>query len=94
MKTKIIIIVILVFLILIGCIPQLYMPSSADPTIQNQLVEGRKSYIQRCNHCHNLYRPDQFTAEQWKKNLDKMQPRAKITDDQKQIIFNYLIYQP
>ena len=81
-------------LIMLSCIPQLYVPDSADALQQQQLMAGRKIYIKHCNHCHNLYLPHLFTPQQWEKTLDKMQPRAKVTDQEKLIILNYLVSYP
>ena len=76
------------------CSPSLYMPQSADAAQQEKLLQGRKLYVARCNGCHNLYLPSQFTADKWQKNLDEMQENAKITQEEKELIYNYLISQP
>jgi mono/diheme cytochrome c family protein len=86
-------------LMLIGCLiwscsQSLYMPASTDANKQQQLLAGRKLYVNHCSNCHNLYLPKQFDASGWTKQLDEMQEKAKITTEEKQLIFEYLTSQP
>ncbi|OWY22484.1 cytochrome C [Sphingobacteriales bacterium UPWRP_1] len=59
-------------------------------TSLEELNKGRDLYMGKCGKCHSLYKPKQFSAEQWKINLSKMQPKAKITDEEKWLIFTYV----
>jgi len=79
--------------ITVGCRPQLYMPSSTDPAMQNDLLRGRKLYVNHCSSCHNLHLPTDYGVQQWKKNVDEMQERSKINNNEKQLILQYLTYQ-
>ena len=83
--------VILVCFIVIGCTPVLYIPKSTDAKEQEQLTTGRKLYVKHCSGCHNLYLPKQFTAEEWKYDVDSMQARAKINSEEKQLILRFLL---
>ena len=91
MKTKLIILISIISLI-IGCSPMLYVPKCADAEQQTKLMEGRRLYVKNCNGCHNLYLPDQFPETMWKKNMEEMQPKAKITDEEKKLILDFLLY--
>jgi mono/diheme cytochrome c family protein len=86
--------VLFLSIIIIGCSQSLYLPASADAAQQEKLLNGRKLYVARCSGCHNLHFPKEYTAEQWKSNLDEMQVKAKISDEQKQLILEYLTSQP
>ncbi|MGH2643075.1 MAG: c-type cytochrome [Chitinophagaceae bacterium] len=86
-------------LILYGCASQLYQPASlnvqkarqVEPDITlAELQSARKLYAAKCSSCHNLHLPGEYTAIQWPKILDKMQPKARISDDQKKLILAYL----
>ena len=94
MKNKKIIAIISFACIIFSCSTRLYLPASTDTKKQEQLLAGRKLYVNHCSGCHNLYLPKRFTTEQWKMNVDQMQPKAKITDEEKQLIFQYLTSQP
>lgn len=55
------------------------------------LSEGQILYESKCGNCHELHSPSKFKAEQWKPILMDMQNKAKITDAQREQIFEYLI---
>ncbi|PWT93845.1 MAG: hypothetical protein C5B54_01245 [Acidobacteria bacterium] len=75
-----------------SCKPLLYVPSSNNPEEQDELLLGRKLYVNYCSSCHNLHLPKEYNADQWKRNVDEMQEKAKITDDEKQLILQFLTY--
>jgi len=56
-----------------------------------ELAEGKSLYENNCAKCHKLYEPEKFTAEKWTGILKWMQPKAKITDEQRTSIYNYLV---
>ena len=92
MKKKIIGIIIFIC-ILYSCSPTLEIPASNDAAKQQQLLSGRKLYVDHCSSCHNLHLPKEYDATGWKKQLDEMQVKAKITDEEKQLIYKYLTSQ-
>lgn len=73
-----------------SCQPTLYLPSSPDASQQQQLLEGRKLYVSHCSSCHNLHFPKEYSKNGWEIQLEKMQYRARINDNQKQLIYDYL----
>ena len=79
--------------VIYGCSRQLYMPAATDATKQEALLQGRKLYVNHCGSCHNLHLPKEYNADQWKKNIDEMQEKSKISDDEKQLIYQYLTFQ-
>lgn len=89
-------ILVLILLRLIQCTSTLQIPTAIDEQKSgvplDSLILGRKLYISKCNSCHNLYLPNKFTPEQWDKNVEKMQNRAKITNIEKEAILKYLKY--
>ena len=90
---------IIIFSLVLGCIiyscsPTLYKPVTTDTVKQKQLNTGRTIYVDHCSSCHNLHLPKEFNAEGWKKHLDTMQVKAKISDSEKQLILEYLTFKP
>jgi len=83
------------FLVLISCGSPLYLPAtaSAESSLE-QLKQGRELYVSHCASCHALHLPKQFNTKEWAVNLDLMQARAFISDDQKKLIYHYLINAP
>ena len=79
----------------ISCASQLYIPTENINSVSiENLKEGRELYSKNCSSCHQLYMPNQYDAATWKHNLDEMQARAKITDYQKKLVYEYLVNAP
>ena len=57
----------------------------------DSLTIGKNLYEISCVRCHKLKDPAKYTAQQWPGLVNKMQKRAKITDEQKAIILSYLV---
>ena len=93
-KNKKIALLLLVIVTLVACKSALYIPVTeniAKNANIDELVKGRASYINKCSSCHSLYLPEKFTKEEWTKNVDKMAPKAKITNQEKKLILAYVI---
>ncbi|RTY95371.1 cytochrome c [Flavobacterium sp. GT3R68] len=83
------------FFVLFSCSTQLYIPvESTDTTSIVELKQGRQAYVNNCASCHQLYLPNKFDNKVWMDNLNEMQARAKITDADKKLIYQYLINAP
>jgi hypothetical protein len=54
------------------------------------LEEGRQKYVDRCGGCHSLHLPSEYTESEWKRAVESMQTRAKVTPDEKEKILTYL----
>lgn len=81
--------------LLFSCASQLYTPTESVNSVSvENLKEGRVLYSKNCASCHQLYLPNKYDGATWKYNLDKMKSRAKITDDQKKLVYDYLVNAP
>jgi hypothetical protein len=62
-----------------------------DITFENAIA-GYNLYKAKCNRCHGLHRPGEFTKQRWEKILPEMLVDAKIFDAQeKKVLTDYLI---
>ena len=87
--------IVVISSLFISCASQLYIPTESINSVSiENLKEGRKLYVNNCASCHQLYLPNQYDAQTWQHNLDEMQARAKITDNQKKLIYDYLLNAP
>lgn len=86
--------------ILVSCATALPIPTRVHAewaaqrwpeTDTTALQHGRDLYIRKCSGCHNLYTPTSYTEQEWVKEVAAMQKKAKITDEQREIILRYLI---
>lgn len=60
-------------------------------TVTNaQYLEGKAVYEASCGRCHKLFSPDKGNMTQWTKWLNAMAPKAKLTDEEKQMVTNYI----
>ncbi len=80
--------------IIFSCSQSLYMPASPDRVLQEKLMAGRKLYADHCGGCHNLHLPKEYDAAGWNHQVDEMQVRAKITNEEKELILQYLTSEP
>jgi len=76
-----------------GCSTQNKLPNTDVITNTAEtidLAQGKIIYEGKCGRCHKLYDPTSFSAEEWKPIVTRMQPKAKITDEQKDLVYAYL----
>ena len=80
--------------ILLSCMGTISAITQND-TLPNKLKSdsvrtGKALYENNCVRCHKLKNPAKYTMVQWPGLVNKMQKRAKITDEQKTLILTYL----
>jgi cytochrome c5 len=66
------------------------MKTSSATVSHEQFLAGKEVYEANCAKCHKLKDPRSHTPEEWVTWIDKMAPKAKITDEQKTQIYNYV----
>lgn len=101
MKTKILTIALFT-IVLYSCggsksVPPPTTTTNKTPTVEakqadsaSDLAEGKSLYENNCAKCHDLFKPKDFNAEQWKPILLDMQKKAEISDEQREKIYSYL----
>ena len=60
-------------------------------TSSEKLAQGQNIFENSCNKCHKLPEVDKHDDAGWMNTMSKMAPRAKLTDDQHQMVYDYLI---
>lgn len=79
---------------LFGCAVSLYVPTENDAKKYNtslaSLNKGRELYVNKCGRCHKAFATTNYTEVQWLPQINKMQKRAKVTDEEKELIYSYL----
>lgn len=61
------------------------------PTVTlSTLQSGRQKYIDRCGGCHSLHLPSEFTEVQWRKAVEDMRERARVSPEEEDLILLYL----
>ncbi|HEX7868485.1 MAG TPA: cytochrome C [Chryseobacterium sp.] len=65
-------------------------PKSATSTAE-QIAQGKTIYEASCKRCHKLYEPTQFTSVEWVGIMNAMAPKAKLTEEQHQWVYDYVV---
>jgi cytochrome c5 len=91
MKLKIAALAI-VGILIYSCSPKVVTPVGEAKKIEltPELAEGKSLYENSCAKCHMLFPASKHTKEDWIPVLDRMAKKAKITDEQKASIYNYI----
>ena len=55
-----------------------------------QYEEGRMVYEAKCGTCHKLKNPTRGNMTQWTKWIDRMAPKAKLTETEKMQVTAYV----
>jgi cytochrome c5 len=69
-------------------IPTVEVPK--EKVLSPELAEGKSLFENSCGRCHQLYNAKDFSAEQWKPIVKRMQKEANLDDAQGLKIYNYL----
>lgn len=57
-----------------------------------EIAAGKTLYENSCARCHKLFPVTKHNKNGWSGTLDRMAPKAKITEEQKTLVYNYLTY--
>lgn len=94
MQIKIVLYFLCFVLCLAACRVKLYEPTEINAQKGGvsvaDLRAGKELYETKCQKCHGLKNPGRYDGLKWLKILNWMQPKAKITDQQKMLILGYL----
>lgn len=56
-----------------------------------ELAKGKSLYEDSCANCHKLFPASRHDKEGWVVTMDRMAPKAKISEEEKKLIYNYLV---
>jgi hypothetical protein len=71
----------------------LYVPTTTDVTATatlQELQQGRSLYMSKCDACHGLYSPDNYSSAQWKQIISSMGPKTNMTSAETQLVTKYV----
>jgi len=82
-----------VAVLLYACSSKSNIPTAEVPkekVLSPELAEGKSLYENSCGRCHQLYNAKDYSAEQWRPIVQRMQKKARLDDAQGLKIYNYL----
>lgn len=77
--------------LLVSCGPKSTAVTGPKYTSSEQLAQGKTIFENSCNKCHALPNPEKHDDEGWLKTLSRMAPKAKLNEEQHQMVYDYLI---
>ncbi|WP_294285744.1 cytochrome C [uncultured Chryseobacterium sp.] len=75
----------------VSCGPKSVAVTGPKYTSSEQLAQGKSIFENSCNRCHKLPDPAKHDDQGWINTLSRMAPKAKLTDEQHQMVYDYLI---
>lgn len=72
----------------VSCQPVADSGSAAQK--QALLAEGKTIFENSCARCHDLPDPKSHTDQDWIGIMNVMAPKAKLTDKQSELVYNYV----
>ncbi|WPO82587.1 cytochrome c [Chryseobacterium sp. JJR-5R] len=80
-------------IVLASCTPKATTataPVAATSTAE-QMAQGKIIFENSCGRCHKLPDPTAHTPVQWVGIMNSMAPKAKLTDEQHQWVYDYVV---
>ncbi|MDZ4810156.1 MAG: hypothetical protein SGI96_18115 [Bacteroidota bacterium] len=65
-------------------------PAKKTVDVKPDIATGKIIFTNRCGNCHDLPKPEQYTAQRWEGILSYMIPRARLNDEQGVHVTAYL----
>ena len=76
---------------LASCTPKTSAVTGPKYTSADKLAQGKTIFDNSCGKCHALPEPAKHTATQWVGIMNAMAPKAKLNDDQHQLVYDYVV---
>lgn len=74
-----------------SCTPKTVPVANESHTSEEKLVQGKTIYENSCGKCHELPNPTDHTSVQWVGIMNSMAPKAKLNDEQHQLVYDYVV---
>ncbi|WP_294271229.1 cytochrome C [uncultured Chryseobacterium sp.] len=75
---------------LTSCGPKSTAVTGPKYSSTEKIAEGKTIFENSCNRCHKLPDPAKHDDQGWIKTLSRMAPKAKLSDEQHQMVYDYL----
>lgn len=92
---------VIFILFIIGCASQTKIAGNKDKHPRqveilnqfstDQIAQGKTLMDARCSKCHDLKPTENYTIEQWEPILDAMIPKAKLLEDEGNLVRAYIL---
>ena len=77
--------------ILFSCAPKPAVVTGTKVMTVEYLAKGQTIFDNSCAKCHDLPSPDDHSAQDWVGIMNRMAPKAKLTDPQHDLVYDYIV---
>ncbi|TXF75871.1 cytochrome C [Chryseobacterium sp.] len=77
-------------LFLISCTPKVTTVTTVNTNTSDKLAQGKTIFDNSCKRCHDLPNPADHSAQDWVGILNRMAPKAKLSDEQHQLVYDFV----
>ncbi len=77
-------------MLIVSCAEKPVSTSSTQTIKSDQLAQGKTVYENSCAKCHELPNPKSYSSEKWIAIMKWMAPKAKLTQEQSTMVYNYV----
>ncbi|WP_292009616.1 cytochrome c [Chryseobacterium sp.] len=78
-------------IVLASCTPKTSAVTGPVNTSAEKLAQGKTIFDNSCGRCHDLPEPTAHTPVQWVGIMNAMAPKAKLNDEQHQLVYDYIV---
>lgn len=77
---------------IVSCTPKFTPAIEGSKTkTTEELAQGKTIYENSCGKCHDLPEPTKYDAQKWVEIMNWMAPKAKLTEEQHKLVYDYVI---
>ncbi len=74
-----------------SCTPKTVPTANTQTATADNLAQGKTIYENSCGKCHDLPEPTKYDAQKWVGIMNWMAPKAKLTEEQHKLVYDYVI---
>ncbi|PJJ64740.1 MULTISPECIES: c-type cytochrome [Chryseobacterium] len=81
-------------ILLVSCTSKAPVATAApavSASTPEQIAQGKTIFENSCGRCHKLPDPTSHNSVQWVGIMNSMAPKAKLTDEQHQWVYDYIV---
>ncbi|MBH1958640.1 MAG: cytochrome C [Flavobacteriia bacterium] len=76
---------------LASCTPKPAVVEGTKTMTAEKLALGKTAFENSCGRCHDLPAPTSHSAQDWVGIMNRMAPKAKLNDEQHQLVYEYIV---
>ncbi|WP_419869502.1 c-type cytochrome [Chryseobacterium sp. CT-SW4] len=81
----------IIAVLLASCTQKASVVTGPVSTSSEKLAQGKTIFENSCGRCHDLPEPTAHTSVQWVGIMNAMAPKAKLNDEQHQLVYDYVV---